>query len=189
MQTSILTEPAETQGLRHDPTTVWLHWATALLVVLLWTIGQTIDFAPRGALRTDYRSVHIVAGIALALVLVARIGWRLSRGGMLPPLDTGPLLLVARVTHLALYTLMIATVALGLFNIWVRGDTLFGLVTLPAFDPGNTALRRTVGGWHALSANVLLVVAGVHAAAGLFHHFLLRDATLRRMWFSRPRAR
>ncbi|MBN8900882.1 MAG: cytochrome b/b6 domain-containing protein, partial [Rhodospirillales bacterium] len=151
--------------MRHDPTTIWLHWATALLVVLLWVIGQTIDFAPRGALRTDYRSVHIVAGITLAVVLITRIAWRLSRGGMLPPLDTGPLLLVARVTHLALYALMVATVGLGLFNIWVRGDTLFGLVTLPAFEPGNTALRRTIGGWHELAANVLLIVAGLLVAA------------------------
>jgi cytochrome b561 len=38
-----------------------------------------------------------------------------------------------------------------------------------------------IGGWHALAANAILVVAGVHAAAALFHHYILRDPTLRRM--------
>ena len=33
----------------------------------------------------------------------------------------------------------------------------------------------------ALAANAVLIVAGVHAVAALFHHLFLRDATLRRM--------
>ena len=40
---------------------------------------------------------------------------------------------------------------------------------------------RLIHGWHALAANAILIVAGLHAAAALFHHFILRDATLRRM--------
>ena len=43
------------------------------------------------------------------------------------------------------------------------------------------SLRHLVGDWHALAANAILIVAGVHGAAALFHHFVLRDATLRRM--------
>jgi cytochrome b561 len=63
----------------------------------------------------------------------------------------------------------------------VRGDAIFNLFKVPAFDPGNRALVKQVGGWHAIAANTVLIVAGVHAAAALFHHFLLRDATLKRM--------
>jgi len=49
MQDTIVTQPAETQGLRHDPMTIALHWISALLVVVLWTIGQTVDVFPNGA--------------------------------------------------------------------------------------------------------------------------------------------
>ena len=52
---------------------------------------------------------------------------------------------------------------------------------IPAYDPGNRSLTRLVHGWHALAANTVLIAAGLHAAAALFHHFILRDATLRRM--------
>jgi cytochrome b561 len=33
----------------------------------------TIDFAPSGAVRMDYRSLHIVLGVALGALLVLRL--------------------------------------------------------------------------------------------------------------------
>ncbi len=181
MQQTIMTQPAETQGLRHDLATIALHWITAVLVALLWTIGQTVDIFPDGPLRIDYRSVHIVLGMALGLVLIARLVWRLMRRESLPPLDHGLLLAIARLTHWLLYALLIVTVVLGIANVWVRGDAIFSLLRVPAYDPGNRALVHMVGGWHALAANATLIIAGVHAAAALFHHYILRDLTLWRM--------
>lgn len=178
---SIISEPAETQGLRHDRTTIALHWVTALLVVLLWTIGQTIDVAPSGPLRVDYRSTHITLGALLGLVLIVRIVWRLTRRGHLPPTSEGLMLLIARVTHIALYVLLVATVVFGVNYAWARGDSLFNLYSIPQMVPGDRALANQIGEWHELAANTVLIVAGVHAAAALFHHFVLRDPTLRRM--------
>ncbi len=181
MRHTIVTQPAETQGLRHDPTTITFHWISAVLVAVLWTIGQTVDFAPDGPLRIDYRSVHIVLGVSLGSVLIARLVWRLTRRETLPPIDHGLLLAIARFTHWLLYSLLIVAVGLGLANVWVRGDVIFNLFQVPAYDPGNRALMHLIGGWHALAANAVLIIAGVHAAAALFHHYILRDATLRRM--------
>ena len=53
MRASIVDKPTTTQGQRHAPTTITLHWLTAVLVVLLWTIGQTIDY--RAARATPRR--------------------------------------------------------------------------------------------------------------------------------------
>ena len=180
-------EPATTQGLRHAPATITLHWLTAVLVVLLWTIGQTIDFAPRGPLRIDYRSLHMLLGVTLGVVLIIRLVWRATRGGMLPALTRGLLLVVARATHWLLYALMLLTVGLGVTNAWARGDWIFNLVQVPKLFPGDRVLTHRIGDWHALSANAVLIVAGLHSAAALFHHFALRDATLRRMLPWRPR--
>jgi len=181
MRHTIVMQPAETQGLRHDRATIALHWISALLVAVLWMIGQTVDVFPNGPLRIDYRSVHIVLGVALGAVLLARLGWRLTRRETLPPLDHGVLLAIARVTHWLLYALLVVAVGFGIANVWVRGDSVFNLFGVPAYDPGNRALMHLIGGWHALAANAVLIVAGVHAAAALFHHYILRDATLRRM--------
>jgi cytochrome b561 len=67
----------------------------------------------------------------------------------------------------------------------VRGDNVFDLFTVPAFDPGNKVLRKQVEELHALSANILLGLAAFHASAGLWHHFLRRDDVLRRVLPSR----
>jgi cytochrome b561 len=178
---SILTQPVETQNLRHDPVTIVLHWVTAALVGTLWTIGQTVDVFPNGPLRIDYRSIHIMFGAILAVVIVARLAWRLARRVELPPIDHGLLLVIARVTHWALYVLLVVTVGLGIPYAWARGDSIFNVFMIPQMVPGDRALAHQIGDWHALAANALLIVAGVHAAAALFHHYILRDETLRRM--------
>jgi cytochrome b561 len=181
MRNSILMQSVMTQGLRHDAVTIVLHWVTAALVVALWTIGQTVDVFPNGPVRIDYRSIHIVLGAILAVVVLARLAWRLAQRDVLPPIDHGLLLAIARVTHWALYVLLVVTIVLGANYTWARGDSIFNVFTIPQMVPGDRALAHQIGDWHALAANGLLIVAGVHAAAALFHHYILRDETLRRM--------
>ena len=93
---------------------------------------------------------------------------------------------LATIVHFALYATLLGAVVLGIAFTWVRGDNLFNLFTVPAFDPGNKALRQQVGELHALFANVLLGLAAFHAAASLVHHFLWKDDVLRRMFPKLP---
>jgi cytochrome b561 len=166
---------------RYDGVSITLHWLTAGLVVILWTLGQTIDFFPRGAPKIDARSVHIVLGATLAVVLVIRLLWRVGPGRRLPLANPGWIGVSARVVHYGLYVLLATTVVLGIFNAWQRGDILFNLYKIPQFIPGDRALRRTLGELHGDCADIVVIVAGLHAAAALIHHYLLRDRVLRRM--------
>jgi cytochrome b561 len=77
--------------------------------------------------------------------------------------------------------MLVSTLSLGLFNLWQRGDMIVFVGRVPAFDPDNKWLSETVGDLHALSANWIMILAGLHAAAALFHHYILRDDVLRRM--------
>lgn len=171
----------EQAAARYDGPSIVLHWLTAGLVVILWTLGQTIDFFPKGAPKIDARSVHIVLGATLGVVLLVRLVWRASAGRRLPRANSGWLGVMAQAVHYGLYLLLVATVVLGIFNAWQRGDVLFNVYTIPKLVPGDTALRRTLGGLHADFADVVLIVAGLHAAVALVHHYLLRDGVLRRM--------
>src|SRR5260221_2073042 len=75
----------------YDPTTIGLHWATAILVTVLWIIGQTADWLPDGPVNTDYWSVHVVLGFALVIVLIWRLIWRRVGGRRLPAAHNGVL--------------------------------------------------------------------------------------------------
>ena len=171
--------------VRHDPTTIALHWLTAGLVVLLWLSAQLIDFFPKGPARWNMLGAHMSMGVVLALVMIYRVGWRISK-------RERPLLFTSRhwaqaskFVHWALYGLVLASIMLGLWNAWVRGEHVFSLFQIPAFDEGNKALRKWAGDQHKLLANTLLIVSGAHALVGLAHHFIWRDGVLQRMLPSR----
>lgn len=165
--------------MKYDPTTISLHWITAALVVVLWIIGQTADWFPDSPLKTAYWSIHVVLGFALAAVIAWRLVWRNSGGRRLPAADTGILHVVAKATHYGLFLLLLTVVVLGIINAFVRGYNLFDLVSLPQI--GDRAMRKPITHWHGLAANCLLALAGLHVAAALFHHYVLRDSVLARM--------
>lgn len=166
----------------YDRPTRQLHWASALLVLGLWALGQSIDFFPKGTPRVTARSLHISFGVLLAVLLALRVRWRLSGGTRLPPADAGLPGKLAAVMHGLLYLGLLAAVVLGLASVWIRGDTLFNLFTVPAFDAANKTLRHDVVELHGLVANILLALAAAHAAMAIWHHRVLNDGVLRRMW-------
>jgi cytochrome b561 len=171
---------------RYDTTTVRLHWTVAALVVVLWGLGQIIGSFPTHV-NDALRSTHVVLGAALAVAMVVRVTWRAWGAPAIPAAETGLFGRVAHGTHLLLYALAAAVLALGFALIWADGDDIFGLFTIPTFQtsallgPNTRELHRSIRGWHGLLANWLMIVAGLHAAAALFHHYVLRDSILRRM--------
>ena len=174
-------QPVSTGAQRYDATTMFFHWATALLVVTQWLGAQTIDWFPRGPLRVDARSVHITLGLSLAILLAARVLWRLTQGRRLPLADKGALNVVAKSTHWGLYALLAAMVLAGMFLAWTRGDSIFNLFNIPAYDPADKELPDQVQEIHATIGWAILALAGLHAAAALVHRYLWHDGVLGRM--------
>jgi cytochrome b561 len=120
---------------------------------------------------------------------VARVLLRL-RLGKLPGGGGG---LVARalagLTHAGLYALLFALPLLGWASINAAGRTvdLFGW-PLPALVGADEDLGDALLAWHVNAAWALLALGVMHAAAALWHHFVLRDSVLSAM-LPRPRAR
>ena len=179
-------DPAHVAAARYDATSIAFHWITVALIGTLWIVGQTINDIPRGAWRIDYRSVHFLLGATLGGVILGRMAWRRWRGDEVPELGGRLAALAARVVHFALYALVLGTVALGVLTALGQGANVFGLFSLPQL--GLHAAAHRLRGLHSLAANAILILAGLHAAAALGHHFVLRDPTLRRMLPARRRA-
>lgn len=180
---TIPTEPTS----RYDNVSIRLHWLTAGLIILLWIIAQVIDDFARGMPRITVRSIHIALGVTLAVVIVGRLAWRASPRRRVPPAVAGAVGAAARIVHYGLYALVIGAIILGITNVWARGDTFFGLFTVPKLSPGNPEVKKTVEELHEWFGNAVLILAAVHASAALFHRFVLRDDVLRRMLPERGR--
>ena len=164
---------------RYDRRTIVLHWLTAVLVILQWTIGRLTPLMQRGPLRVDIWSVHVLLGVCITIVFVARIVWRWRHGRRLPGIGAPVEQLAAKVVHFALYVVLAIVLALGIANTWVHGFPLFNVLTLPGKQDMATILL--VNGWHSLAANVLAALILLHALAAIFHHYVQHDDVMRRM--------
>jgi cytochrome b561 len=106
--------------------------------------------------------------------------WRTTRGRRLPSLNRGALHLTAVATHQLLDLLLLIMVALGITDVFAHGFPLFNLWHFPKF--GSDEFLRSVNAWHGLTANIIIAVVLFHSAAALFHHHVIKDSVLRRMW-------
>jgi cytochrome b561 len=84
--------------------------------------------------------------------------------------------------HGLLYILMIATPILAWLMLAAGGKPVpyfeFFIPAPVAFDP---ALAKQIKGWHEWLGSLGYWLIGLHAVAGLIHHYYVRDNTLRRM--------
>ena len=162
-----------------------LHWLVVILVIVAWLLGILGEDLPRGAARDTGRFVHILAGLALLGLVVLRFIWRMSDPP--PPAETTALGRwadrAAWLTHHVLYLRLIAVPIVGVIAQFARGDALpvFGLFELASPWPADRAFARSVREVHEVLAHALVLLAALHAAAALVHHWVLHDRTLMRM--------
>ncbi len=174
-----------TTSAHYDRLTITLHWLTALDVIFLFASFQVWSRLERGTpLRHDLQSLHISCGILLALLMVVRIFWRVSKGRRLPPASASRVAHVgAKSVHGLLYLLLIAQVVLGFLFRWAQGEpfAFFGFGDLSDLVYIEGSLRKLLGSLHYYNAWLIIVLAGGHAVVALLHHYVLRDGTLKRM--------
>lgn len=157
-----------------------LHWAAAALLIAAFGLGLMLEDWTRGPQRDTAMMVHYSLGtLVLGLAMI-----RLLRRLLLPqPPVEGTLFvrLAAGAAHWLLYAAMIALPVTGAFDRWARGRrlALFGDNVIPApFPIGGGKVWKEA---HELIAYALVALVLAHAAAALWHHFVVKDHTLRRM--------
>lgn len=168
-----------------------LHWLSALLILGGWLLGQTLDWFPK-PMEGGLKLAHVWSGLGVLTLLAARLAWRWAS----PPPDPIPSALdpwlarAATAGHMLLYALLLAVPVAGIVLSFARGEpvSLFGFFEIPSPWSRDRAFARNVGEVHELLANAILLVAALHAAAALMHHYLLGDATLSRMLPGRRKA-
>jgi cytochrome b561 len=176
----------------YTPMQKFLHWALFALVIFLYALTFGEDLFARGDPAVDaIWRLHISFGLLLAALVFWRAVLRAVTGAPSLPAEMTRLeSAAAKAGHLLLYLLLIAIPVLGILLTWYRGQELsfFGLFTIPSPVAPDRATARSIRELHSLCANGILIVAGLHALAALWHHFIRRDNVLLRMLPARNRA-
>ncbi|MER9137934.1 cytochrome b [Mesorhizobium sp. M0830] len=158
-----------------------LHWLTALLVLIAFLVSA--GGPPErvySAARASTLLLHESLGFAVFWLLVIRLVWRPFDRIPDPPPMPGWMEVASRATHWALYALLLAVPATAMLGAWFGGHpvTVYGLGAIGPF-PGSWG--ASLAKIHGTLGDIILWLAGLHAAAAIFHHLFLRDRVLSQM--------
>jgi len=155
-----------------------------VLVITQFVLASIADDLPLGMRKLALLARHKSVGITILVLALARLGWRWSNPTPeLPPTLKPYEVVLARFTHAALYTLLLAMPLTGWIMSSARSFAVswFGLIQLPDLVSPSRPLYDAMLTTHEVLAWTLAVLAILHALAALKHHFVLKDDVLRRM--------
>jgi len=161
-----------------------IHWATALVVVAAFVYGPGGSEQQIYAAARDFdRQLHETLGMTVFALVIARVLWRTVDTRPDPPLVSRWMGWAATAVQVALYVLLFAIPLTAIFGAWLEGHPLTLLQGIQLASPIGTShdLGATLASVHGWLGDTILYVAGLHAVAGLFHHFVMKDVVLMSM--------
>ncbi|MBN2739821.1 MAG: cytochrome b/b6 domain-containing protein [Rhodobacteraceae bacterium] len=152
----------------YSKTQIGLHWLVVLLLVPQFLLddamGHTFHQMARGsAVTPDFLTyLHIGVGVTILVLAAWRLILRATQGAPEPPHDDPELMRFgAKAIHWLLYAILFLLPATG-------GIAYYFTI-------------RWMAEVHSALTTGLLICAGLHVAAALYHQYYLKDHLLRRM--------
>lgn len=165
---------------RYSLVAIVFHWLIAFALACELALGFAM---PKSAAGFAQWQLHKSIGIAILLLTLLRIGWRLLHK---PPaaVESGLAASLARIAHMGFYALLLLAPLTG----WAMVSTsptriptiLFGLVPFPDL-PLSGALNAPAEQVHEVLAWLTLGLIALHIAGVVRHDVLLRHRSLRRI--------
>jgi cytochrome b561 len=161
-----------------------LHWLTAILVLIAFIYGPGgSEERVYSASRDFDRQLHETLGVSVFTLVMVRVLWRLVDTRPEPPHLARWMDISAKVVRMTLYILLFALPITAITSAWLEGHplTLLGGLRFAPPVSESHAIGAEIAVIHTWLGDTILWVAGAHALAGLYHHFVLKDGVLRSM--------
>ncbi len=169
-----------------------LHWSVAALIITQFVLANIAERVGSQTPRTpmvmleqmSWLARHKSVGMLILGLALVRICWRfISPPPPLPRAVPAWQRLGAGISHWSLYALLFALPLTG----WLMSSatnypvSFFGWFSFPDLVAPSRSLADSLKASHHLLAKILFVLALLHIAAAMKHHFFNRDDVLRRM--------
>ncbi len=166
---------------RYNAVAQAMHWITAILVLVAFFYGPGGSEERVYAASRDFdRQIHETLGLVVLALTTLRILWRAV--GIRP--DPAPVPrwmgIMAKLVQLLLYLLLFGVPLTAITGAWLEGHplTLLADVRIQPMLTHAHATGEVIAEIHTWLGDAILWVAGLHAIAALYHHFLLKDNVL-----------
>ncbi len=174
---------------RYGALSIAMHWLMLLLMVAVYVCADLREIFPKGSdLRDGMKVWHNMLGLLVFTLVWLRLALLLWGT---KPVDVSPSPAwqkrAAGLMHVALYVLLIALPLSGWLALSAAGKPVpfFGL-DLPPLMGESKSVARAIKEVHEFGGTAGDAFIGLHAAAALFHHYVMHDNTLLRMLPRRP---
>ena len=169
---------------RYTTTAITLHWLVALGILGAFSLGLYMQDLPLSPAKLKLYSYHKWAGVTIFLLVLVRLGWRITHPA--PPLPLSVPAWQRRLAagaHHLLYVLLVCIPLSGWLMSSAKGfqTVWFGVLPLPDLLPKDKALGDALAGLHQFLNLSMAALVTVHVAAAIRHHLHGGDAVLSRM--------
>ncbi|PCJ32123.1 MAG: cytochrome B [Gammaproteobacteria bacterium] len=162
---------------------ILFHWLMAVVIIGLFFLGDyMVDLTYYDSWYVSAPNWHRSIGAISFLLLALRFIWRLKN---IHPAGLGQMWenRLASYVHSLFYLLLLIIMISGYLITTADGQAIsvFNWFDIPATVYGFTNQEDIAGEIHYYLATGLILLVILHALAAFKHHFINRDATLRRM--------
>lgn len=169
---------------RYGTLSVALHWLMFVLIAGVYSCIELRELYPKGSdPREALKAWHFTLGLTVFALVWLRLFLRLFQ--VTPAIDPpvpGWQRILSRIVHFALYAMMLFLPVAGWLILSAEGKPIpFYGITLPALMAENKELAETLEELHETVGKAGYFLIGLHTVAALYHHYFMRDNTLRRM--------
>lgn len=168
----------------YHPLSIFLHWFIFLLVIAAFITIELKGQFPKGSEPRELcKTIHGVIGQLIFITMIIRLSVRMFYGVPSPTNRKRILNTFAKAMHWSMYALLLISPIFGILYFQYGGKEIhfFGLVWPQLVTP-HPEMKKLAEGIHELLGNSLYFLIGIHALAGLWQHYVLKDDTLRRMF-------
>ena len=161
------------------------HWVLAILLLSNFFLGFIMVDLERGPLKSSIYGFHKSTGILLLSLIILRLFWRSINITPIPVANNKLLNRAAKSVHYFFYfVVLIVTLSGWIYSTARVGPVeVYGLFYMPAIVPINDQIGTIAKEIHIYAVYIFIAFAILHILASIYHHFFLKDRTLKRMWY------
>lgn len=166
------------------PSQILFHWIIFILVVLTYAAMELKGFVPKGSdTRALMKTIHYTLGVSVIILMLIRIILKvINKDPDITPTPPRWQIAASKTVHGMLYLLFISLPLLGMLSLYYgHVEWSFFSYAMPIAEVENSAMQNNLKNIHELIANTGYFIVGLHAAAAIFHHYIMRNNTLVRM--------
>jgi len=164
---------------------ILIHWISAVLILFLFGLGvYMVDLTYYDDWYHKGPELHVSLGLLVLLIMLVRIVWRIINP---TPIDLPAKPVqqkTAKLVKLALYLFIFVVITSGYLITTAEGQaaSMFNIIKFPVITQLSSANVDLAGEIHEYFAWAIIALVVLHALGALFHHLVMRDRTLVRIF-------